>query len=175
MRMSTMACVVAMVGAVAMVMMAGEMQVAGEHVVGAGGFGPMAGGAAPQGVYDVVLAYRDRLNTDDCKGWAALFTVDGIKYDAPAPAIGRAALEQFCVSHRSSLLAFQYAYASPIMVTESSGFRATVQWLIGGATAPGKGMVQTGFGSYVLTANATAEHGFLIAECTGYNLDPFYE
>ena len=126
----------------------------------------------PEGVVALVRGYRDTLNADDCTGWAALFAEDGVKYDAPAPAVGRAEILAFCKAHRGATSAFAYAYAGAPLFTSSDGWRATVQWLIGGAEGT-TGIVQTGWGSYTFVANASAPHGYYIAECTGYAITPW--
>jgi len=115
-------------------------------------------------VQQSVQNYATYLNSLECKKWADLFAPDGIKYDDPSPIVGRDQLQKFCASIPQQFSSFAYGIVGPILVTSSDGYRAHMQWLLGGTEIDGTAYTQTGFGSFVFDKN------LLIATETGYNL-----
>jgi len=115
-------------------------------------------------VINAVKNYATYLNTEQCDQWAKLFAKDGIKYDEPAPIVGYNALVEFCESTFTDFTSFTYTLVGPILVTNSDGYKALVQWMLGGTEAGGVAYVQTGYGSFVF------DNQMLIQTETGYNL-----
>jgi len=119
-------------------------------------------------VQTAIQNYATFLNTQNCKGWVALFAPDGIKYDPPRPSIGSAELMVFCEQTYVQFPSFTYTLVGPVLVTKSAGYRAVAQWMLGGTDNTSTAYVQNGFGSFVF------DNDLLIATATGYNMAQNY-
>ncbi len=112
----------------------------------------------------VIANYAKFLESGDCDAWAKLFSSNGCKIDSPAPSCGYDALLAFCQNKAPFVGNLAYSLRGTTLVSHvQDSFYCLAGFLLGGRTASGTVISQSGFNSFVI--NATTGR---INECTGY-------
>ncbi|KNC49016.1 uncharacterized protein AMSG_04759 [Thecamonas trahens ATCC 50062] len=114
----------------------------------------------------LMIEYKELLLSGECEQFGSLWTDDGVIYGPQGNAFtGPATIATFCSQYTSFAKLGAYSYQSEFIYNGET--RALAKYLVSISPA-GKELIATGYNTYSMIANATAPHGFLFTEVTGF-------